>query len=151
MYYYCIHIYKYIQNAKAIEKKSIITKSMHQSQCSYNFEMKVTALTKQLLQCRQLRQIHREDPNFATILKEFPQTLDGWVHGFHQSCKQAFTNFKYIREDTTLKHKWTGREKWHRLSNPQPQSQREESQTLNAPKILFPADTCIICDKKQKR
>ena len=93
-----------------------------------HFETKATALTeqnkKQLLRCRQPRQVYGEDPNFATILNEFPQTLDKSVHGFHRKCYQAFTNLKYIQ---TIQHAETQQEEKNDTDKPSTSKRRRIS------------------------
>ena len=90
--------------------------------------MKVAPLTEQnkeqLLRCRQLRQVHGEDPNFATILNEFSQTFDNSVHGFHRKCYQAFTNLKYIQK---IQHAETQQEEKNDMDKPSTSKRRRIS------------------------
>ena len=111
----------------------------HQKYASYksNFETKVTTLTEQnkeqLLRCRQPWQVHGKDPNFTTILNEFPQTLDKSVHGFHWNCYQAFTNLKYIQ---TIQHAETQQEEKNDTDKPST-SKRRRISDLKAPEYCF--------------
>ena len=73
--------------------------------------------------------------------------MDKSVHGFHRKCYQAFTYLKYIQ---TIQHAEIQQEEKNDTDKPST-SKRRRISDAESPRILFPADTCIICDKKQKR
>ena len=116
--------------------------------------MKVRPFTErsksQVLKFFQLQTSGTVTPDYRDLLKEFPQEVDDLAHGFHTRCYRRFTNVRVERKHTDASVDECQTERDAASGQPSTSNRRRLSWPESSP-VLLPNDTCIICDRKQRK